>query len=314
MGFNFRKSISLGKGLRVNLSKSGPSLSFGPKGLRFSVNSKGKASANLGIPGTGVYYNKRIDIWNAVKSIFGMGKPGDKIVEDAAENEEEVKQVKGGNKAQLQEQFFESLRTLHMEADEPVDWNEVIKNQDETTEEGKNVIALAKRVLAGEDEAYLEVVREMDPFGDLTEYGSEFEVGIIEDEFIGVSFNINSEEFIPETVFTELKSGKISEKAMSKTMRNTLKRDYVLSTVFRVARDTFALLPVSRVIVNAEDKTVNPRTGNEEDMVLLSVIFDRASFEKLNFKGIVTSEAIKNFEHTMDFKTMSGFSPVLSLK
>ena len=43
MGLNFRKSISLGKGLKLNLSKSGPSVSFGKSGFRQSVNLKGQA-------------------------------------------------------------------------------------------------------------------------------------------------------------------------------------------------------------------------------------------------------------------------------
>ncbi|MEI6514126.1 MAG: DUF4236 domain-containing protein [bacterium] len=54
MGWRFRKSISLGKGLRMNLSKSGIGLSGGVKGMRVGVNSKGSYST-LGIPGTGIY-------------------------------------------------------------------------------------------------------------------------------------------------------------------------------------------------------------------------------------------------------------------
>src|SRR3989339_777536 len=41
MGFTFRKSISLGKGLRINMSKSGVGLSTGIKGARISLTPKG---------------------------------------------------------------------------------------------------------------------------------------------------------------------------------------------------------------------------------------------------------------------------------
>ena len=67
MGLNFRKSISLGNGLKLNLSKSGPSLSFGKSGMRQSVNLKGQARTTIGVPGTGVYYTKTSN----VKNLFG---------------------------------------------------------------------------------------------------------------------------------------------------------------------------------------------------------------------------------------------------
>lgn len=41
MGFSFRKSIKLGKYAKINLSKSGPSLSFGPKGAKVNINKRG---------------------------------------------------------------------------------------------------------------------------------------------------------------------------------------------------------------------------------------------------------------------------------
>ncbi len=54
MGFNFRKSINLGGGLKLNLGKKSVGISAGVKGARVSVNSKGRKSATLSIPGTGI--------------------------------------------------------------------------------------------------------------------------------------------------------------------------------------------------------------------------------------------------------------------
>lgn len=56
MGLNFRKSITLFKGVKLNLSKSGASLSFGGKGIRKTVSTSGKVTTTVGIPGTGIYY------------------------------------------------------------------------------------------------------------------------------------------------------------------------------------------------------------------------------------------------------------------
>ncbi len=52
MGVRYRKSVSLGKGARINFSKSGPSLSFGRKGASINIGKRG-TYLNLGLPGTG---------------------------------------------------------------------------------------------------------------------------------------------------------------------------------------------------------------------------------------------------------------------
>lgn len=54
MSFRFRKSIRIAKGVRLNLSKSGPGLSIGGKGFRVGVGPRG-AYTSAGIPGTGLY-------------------------------------------------------------------------------------------------------------------------------------------------------------------------------------------------------------------------------------------------------------------
>lgn len=58
MGFRFRKSINLGGGIKLNLNKKSAGLSFGGKGFRYSMNTKGRKTTSVGIPGTGLYYTK----------------------------------------------------------------------------------------------------------------------------------------------------------------------------------------------------------------------------------------------------------------
>lgn len=48
MGFRFRKSIGLGGGTRMNLSKSGIGVSAGVKGARASVNTSGRKQVSVG--------------------------------------------------------------------------------------------------------------------------------------------------------------------------------------------------------------------------------------------------------------------------
>ena len=90
-------------------------------------------------------------------------------------------------------------------------------------------------------------------------------------------------------------------------------QDYACSVTLRLARDLFALLPVDKVIVHAVDDMVNTATGNKEELTLISVIFDRETFESLNLEGVDPSDCFSNFEHNMKFNKTQGFKPVIKL-
>ena len=57
MGFRYRKSINLGGGFRINLSKSGVGYSWGTKGFRITKTANGKTRKTYSIPGTGISYS-----------------------------------------------------------------------------------------------------------------------------------------------------------------------------------------------------------------------------------------------------------------
>ncbi|MCB0194121.1 MAG: DUF4236 domain-containing protein [Anaerolineae bacterium] len=59
MGFRLQRYIRLGKFLRLNISKSGVGVSAGFPGLRLSAGPRG-SFINLGLPGTGLSYRKKI--------------------------------------------------------------------------------------------------------------------------------------------------------------------------------------------------------------------------------------------------------------
>ena len=58
MGIRYRKSINLGKGFRVNMSKTGPGFSWGGKGYRLTRTANGNIRGTAYIPGTGISYQK----------------------------------------------------------------------------------------------------------------------------------------------------------------------------------------------------------------------------------------------------------------
>jgi len=56
VGFRYRKSINLGGGFRINLSKSGIGYSWGVKGYRITKTARGTIRRTASIPGTGISY------------------------------------------------------------------------------------------------------------------------------------------------------------------------------------------------------------------------------------------------------------------
>ncbi|WP_312651085.1 DUF4236 domain-containing protein [Proteiniclasticum sp.] len=171
MGFNFRKRIRLGKLFNLNIGKSGASISFGGKGFRQSISTRGNARTTFSIPGTGLSYSKTVSAKKLLKkganrSVFDTSKA-------SADPEAEVSEY---------ENDIALITTLHHFEDYPsgIDWNEV-KNEDapfaigETgpnTEEAlslidKNKPGLFKRIIAKsafkeESEKILEEARKMD--------------------------------------------------------------------------------------------------------------------------------------------------------
>lgn len=58
MGFRFRKSFKVAPGVKLNFNKKSTGVTFGGKGLHYTINSSGEKTASAGIPGTGLYYTK----------------------------------------------------------------------------------------------------------------------------------------------------------------------------------------------------------------------------------------------------------------
>ncbi|HMN14960.1 MAG TPA: DUF4236 domain-containing protein [Bellilinea sp.] len=59
MPFRFRKSFRIAPGVKVNLSKTGTSLSLGGKGASVNIGRK-RVRTTVGLPGTGVSYSEDV--------------------------------------------------------------------------------------------------------------------------------------------------------------------------------------------------------------------------------------------------------------
>ncbi len=326
MGLNFRKSITILPGVRLNLSKSGVSASFGRKGMRQSISTSGRATTTLGIPGTGVYYTKQTN----VKKLAGglkdkiTGKKNDPKKEAKEEKKTSSKTVDNAqieaNKQQVEEYeaYVTAIKSVHKQSDGMIDWNALNKGEVPTnivkgSDEYKEWLELKEfsdEVLKGDIDSYFAIIDEVKPFDDLLEFGSNFQVGTDRADLIEIEFAVRSDDVVPKIEMSLKANGDISEKELSKTAYYDLMQDYVASTTIRIARDAFALLPVDTVIVHAVDNILNTATGYEEELTLLSVKFTREKLMSLTLAMVDPSDALSGFECNMKFKKTQGFEPV----
>lgn len=344
MGLNFRKSISLGHGLKINLSKSGPSISFGKKGLRQTISATGRATTTVGIPGTGVYYSKSKNVKNVVGDLLGKGKKEkeEKAAKTtaaaaaattaksskAAAEKEKAKAVKDQEKQNLieenqkkidtYEEYIDSIRTVHRVCGDQIDWEGLSKDElpsnikigTEEYNEWKALSKLSADVVSGDIDSYLAVVEEIKPFDDLLDYGSAFEVGTEDVDSVSVEFQVKTERVVPDYTLSLLASGELSEKPMAKSTYYDICQDYVCSTVIRIAREMFAILPVQTCTVFATDKILNSATGNDEEVTILEVTIDRDALANINMDRIDPSDALEALGCKMSFKKTTGFAPI----
>ena len=82
MGFRFRRTMKIAPGVRLNISKSGPSISFGPRGAKVTIG-KDRITRTVGIPGTGISYTD-------IDRVGGKRKRGRRKKNDNSDNYNDV--------------------------------------------------------------------------------------------------------------------------------------------------------------------------------------------------------------------------------
>ena len=91
-------------------------------------------------------------------------------------------------------------------------------------------------------------------------------------------------------------------------------RDYarcVSGLAFYLATHMFNIsLSVKKVFVGGYTQMISPLTGNPEDLYVMEVMFDRATFTPITVKNCNPEEAITMFQHNMDLSLRSGLRPI----
>lgn len=122
MSFRFRKSVRLGKGVRLNFSKRGVGVSVGTKGLRFGVGPSG-TRMTAGIPGTGIYYVKRLG--SPKRKHRSSVNRRHELIALQREKERMAALEQARYEVELFENQIDVITSVHKECSEPIDWEKM---------------------------------------------------------------------------------------------------------------------------------------------------------------------------------------------
>ena len=155
---------------------------------------------------------------------------------------------------------FPPFTQLWKVADETVDWTDALGREtpsDSLTDPATWALyrRYARPVLQGDTDAYLAVIEAMQPLEDLSAYALSFDVAAPSAELLEASF-----QALP--VYLDKPAAEA--------------RRYLAGMAVRVARDLFALLPVTRVSV----------TAMQGEKALLTANFDKSEMLKVRFAFI----------------------------
>ncbi|QGS68699.1 hypothetical protein CV093_10145 [Oceanobacillus sp. 143] len=171
--------------------------------------------------------------------------------------------------------------------------------------EWKDNVKQSNRILNGERESWNEVIKEVNPFEDIEELGSEVQFVFSPTELnVTVTLNVQNQQVVPTKVFSLTKTGKLSQRNMAKGKYFQLYQDYVCSCALRIAREFFTILPIDTTTIHVYDEVLSDE-GSEHGCVL-SVKIERHEIEQINFENIDCSDTIETFTHNMKFLKTKG--------
>lgn len=167
----------------------------------------------------------------------------------------------------------------------------------------------ANSILNKDVNSWGEVINEIDPFEDIKELGSDLTYSINNNgDKAFVKLHIRNKQAIPEKTLSLTKTGKLSTRNMAKGKYFQLYQDYVVSCVFRIAREFIILLPLNLIQVDVYDES--PAEETEDYGCILSVQMNREEIEATNFQNIDCSDTLESYNYNMKFLKTKGFKYV----
>jgi len=195
-------------------------------------------------------------------------------------------------------------------------YQEEVQNHASETDALEKLQRLARRIVAGEPKAYTDALLELSPLAELSSLGSSMHFSVHGTQLMECVIKVKGTEAIPPEVKSLTATEKLSVKPMPRARFHELYQDYICGCILRIAREVFALLPVSTLLITATADALDPSMGTTAEKSVLSAVIARASIDSLHFDHLDPSDAIDTFPHRGDFKASrksGAFAPIIPL-
>ncbi len=276
----FRKSMKIAKGVKLNLSKTGASFTLGSgKGISLNVGNKG-AYLNWSIPGTGVYDRVRLDtlLKDKLGGIFGFGEAA---AEEAESVEEKAAARKGAKTTKSASK--KGKKTTKKEPNRPSDEEmEAIAQEIALINVHQQAIDVSKTdkgaLKAETAEAAIEdwLAESEAPIA----FAIQAEV-LEEKGIVMIDLDLPEIEDMPQNTLSELADGTIKIKKKTQKQQREDYKTCVFGLGEYVASHVLAIVPqAGSIVVSAYTQRRDEKTGEEMDVFIYSVQFERAAFTK----------------------------------
>jgi len=168
---------------------------------------------------------------------------------------------------------------------------------------------VSQGVISREPFSYEEAIEFFNPFFPVTALGVllSYEISI---NAIVVNMQVNAKKIVPEFVPNKVASGKAKLLNMQETDFNVLFYSFLCSSAIRIARETFALLPVEHLIVNVFESNIILMADEKVGRAILAVNFDQPQISTLDFSSDDCSSLLRSFPHHLSFSASAGFKEV----
>ena len=328
MGLRFRRSITLCKGVRLNVGKSGVSISAGIPGFRKTIHSSGRVTTSVGIPGSGLYYVDTEQIGRKKKEPL---KSEERAAPAATQRVSSMRSHTPAESAYTRAPSTEPVSTAVPSDDQtaakqvsfhvPVYTPAAVSPPAVAEKEMPEAADLSQRPAFRElfencdlPVNWMDVLTNREPVDDnynaaAWDYLHSKAVAVFEGDVetmlqiidvVGPFDDLKpyAKDFRVEMENAEeldIEFSVIKDRAPLSEFQ-----DAVCSVLIRAARDAFALLPVERVTVYAvlDGKTI------------LAAKLDRDAFASLEFAGKDPSDLLETFDTKMKYSPLRGFQEV----
>lgn len=290
-GMRFRKSVNICKGVKLNLSKSGASVTVGPgKGVSVNLGTKG-AYVNWSIPGTGVYDRVRVDtlIKDRLGDLLGGKRQEDEALREPARASRAAKGTRGAQTAKSPKGAKPSARGSAAKKPSAPSERELERLEQEAALIRVHLLAPDVDSRASGLFSAAEAERAVEDWLGEAEAPVAFTVqtqALEEKAAVMIDLDLPEIEDMPTDKLTELADGTLKIKKKS---QKECREDYktcVFGLGEYVAGSVFALLPAAqKVAVSAYTQRRDEKTGERYDAFIYSVIFERGAFQKGYQKG-----------------------------